>query len=180
MSAPNTSDRSVVPLIEGVAWLLFVLFAFIYTFQFDDPLPVYDLGPAYWPRLVLGIMFVASLSLMYSRIREYRSYSQNLEVDKEQSELIARSANLRVALIFITPVLYAYLIHKMGFLLVTPFFLCGYMWLVGVRSWRTLIIMTVSIYAAIVIVFVKLIFTYLPPGAGVFHKINGMIIGLIG
>jgi hypothetical protein len=67
----------------------------------------------------------------------------------------------------------------MGFLIVTPFFLFFYMWLMGVQRLRTLIIVTIGIYTAIIVVFVKLIFTYLPPGAGIFNAINGKILGLL-
>jgi len=67
----------------------------------------------------------------------------------------------------------------MGFLLVTPFFLFTYMWVVGVKRLKTLIITTLCFYAAIVVIFVKLIFTYLPPGAGVFNTINGYLLRIL-
>ncbi len=171
---------SFAPFAESIVWLLFVFLAFIYTFQFDDPLPVYELGPAHWPRMVLGIMLIAAIGLLYFQIREFQNSRSKVHKSKEESDDgITVSANVRIALLFILPIFYTYLIHKMGFLLVTPFFLAGYMWLMGVRKWRTLVIVTVSVYAAIIIVFIRLIFTYLPPGAGVFNTINGMILGLV-
>lgn len=164
-------------LFEGLVWLLFVLLAGIYTFDFDDPLPVYEWGPAHWPRVVLVGMFMASSWLIFIGIRRERhKKSQTKDTDAVDMPM---SIRVRMLLVFSVPVLYAFLIHKMGFLLITPFFLFGYMWLMGVKRLRTLIIMTVSIYAGIVIIFVKLIFTYLPPGAGVFNTINGTILGLL-
>ena len=165
----NSNQSSKMSLIEGAGWLLFVIFAFIYTFQFDDPLPVYDLGPAFWPRIVLAIMFIAAVGMLYPIVRHYRGSSSRMDqTTTNQDDVLERSMQIRIALLFILPIFYTYLIHKMGFLLVTPFFLCGYMWLMGVRRWSTLAIMTVSIYAAIVLVFVKLIFTYLPTGLAFF------------
>ena len=69
--------------------------------------------------------------------------------------------------------------HKMGFLLVTPFFLFAFTWLMGVRRWQTLVGFSLGFYALLVFVFYKLIFTPLPMGAGWFHALNGEILGLI-
>ncbi len=53
------------------------------------------------------------------------------------------------------------------------------MYLLGVRRWVTLIAVTAGFYGAVVVIFVKLIFTPLPQGAGFFHSLNGQLIGLI-
>ncbi len=180
-SSSNTVRARVPFLIESFCWLLFVLAAFIYTFQFDDPLPVYDWGPAHWPRVILFCMFAASLRLLYRdwRLSSGPSGQRPSDSAADDPDDVDTSVRLKVVLIFAIPVLFTFLIHKMGFLLVTPFFLCGYMWLMGVHSIRRLILLTVCIYSAIVLIFVKLIFTYLPPGAGVFNSLNGKILGLL-
>ena len=67
----------------------------------------------------------------------------------------------------------------MGFLLVTPFFLIAYTWLMGVTRIRTLLGFSLGFYAALVLVFYKLIFTPLPMGAGYFHTINGELLALL-
>lgn len=162
--------------IEGIVWLVFVLLAAAYTFDFDDPLPVYEWGPAHWPRVVLFGMFVACLWLLFV---ESRKKEDSEEVVTTPKTKIDSSTRVRMVLIFGLPVLYSFLIHRMGFLLITPFFLGLYMWVVGVRKIRTLIVMTVGIYAALLLIFVKLIFTYLPPGAGVFNTINGHILRVL-
>ncbi|MDE0309629.1 MAG: tripartite tricarboxylate transporter TctB family protein [Acidiferrobacterales bacterium] len=168
-------------LLEAGGWLLFILLAFIYTFQFDGPLPVYDWGPAHWPRVILLCMLAASLRLLY---RDWRQSSLSLQSTTQTAgdddfARLETSVKIRMVLVFAVPVLYTFLMHKMGFLLVTPFFLFGYMWLMGVRRLRTLIILTTCIYSALVLVFVKLIFTYLPPGAGVFNTLNGKFLGIL-
>ncbi len=179
--APSPDRNKSAALIEAGCWLAFVGLAFLYTFQFDDPLPVYEWGPAHWPRMVLFGMFIAACWLLYI---DWRRSGMTLrddsgEEDYEESGALTISTRVRMILIFTVPVVYTFLIHKMGFLIVTPFFLFSYMWLMGVQRLRTLIIVTVGIYTAIVIIFVKLIFTYLPPGAGIFNAINGKILGLL-
>lgn len=164
-------------LIEGLIWLVFVTLAFVYTFDFDDPLPVYEWGPAHWPRVILFGMFVATCWLLFYEARNRRGTNdRNKGHDRD---VLTLPTQVRMVSIFAIPVIYAFLIHKMGFLLITPIFLFTYMWIVGVRKLRTLIIMTVSIYAVLVLVFVKLIFTYLPPGAGVFNTINGYFLRIL-
>ena len=80
---------------------------------------------------------------------------------------------------FILPLLWVFGMHKLGFLVVTPFFLLACSWVMGVRSWKVLLTFTFSFFAVIVFVFYKLIFTPLPMGAGWFHSLNGEMIGLI-
>ena len=185
MDRPLEHDRKV-SYFEGVFWLVFAGLAFFYTFQFDGPLPVYDFGPAHWPRMVLIGMFVATAWLIYSTWKRDVAPPRTETEDSDDGDAAAfefkklgNLTRLRVALIFAVPVLYTFLMHKLGFLLTTPFFLFVYMRLMGVQRLRTLIIVTVSVYAMLVLVFVKLIFTYLPPGAGVFNAINGKILGLL-
>ena len=163
-------------LTEGIVWLVFILLAAAYTFDFDDPLQVYEWGPAHWPRVVLFGMFIACLWLLFVESRKKEDSEEVVPVSESKIEF---STRVRMVLIFGLPVLYSFLIHRMGFLLITPFFLFFYMWVVGVKKLRTLIIMSVGIYAAIVIVFIKLIFTYLPPGAGVFNTINGYFLRVL-
>ncbi len=163
---------------EGGIWLVLIVLAGIYTFDFDDALPTYLWGPAHWPRVVLLGMLAASLWLLFVESRHSDAKVESQPIDHHRSPL-AVSTRVRMVLIFCLPLAYAFAIHKMGFLLITPLFLFAYMWVVGVRKIRTLIIMTVCIYSGIVIIFVELIFTYLPPGAGVFHTINGYILKLL-
>lgn len=172
----NLESKHYARLIEGGCWLVFVTLAAIYTFDFDDPLPVYRWGPAHWPRVVLFGMFVSAIYLLYT---DFRRRDHRQKTSKDPQIAVEISAKVRMVLIFAVPLMYTVLMHRMGFLLVTPFFLFVYMMLMGVNRLRTLILMTVGIYSALVLVFVKLIFTYLPPGIGVFNTINGKFLGLI-
>ena len=183
MAGASSPDRNrLASLIEAGGWLAFVGLAFLYTFQFDGPLHVYKWGAAHWPRVVLLGMFIAASWLLYfDWLRSGMTLrDDSVEEDGEESAaLMTISTRVRMILIFTVPVVYTFLMHKLGFLIVTPFFLFVYMWLMGVQRLRTLIIVTIGIYTAIVLIFVKLIFTYLPPGAGIFNALNGKILGLL-
>ena len=181
-SARIRDERRRSVLVETLLWLFVAGGAYLLTFGFDDPLPVYDFGPAYWPRAILFGMFISIGWIIYSEIihqppRSSVSQQDEETADEQSDDELDFKTKVRIVLIFVLPVFFTYLMHKLGFILTTPFFLFAYMALMGVRRLRSLIVLTLSIYAGLIIVFVKLIFTYLPPGAGVFNKINGTILG---
>ena len=164
--------------IEGGCWLVFAMLAYVYTFQFDAPQIGFQLGAAFWPRLVIIGIVIAAGWTVYSNLAGITGGGE-----KESSKVAVKASkavDYRVVLIFASPVVYVILMHQFGFLLITPFFLFFYMKLLGVQKWRTLFIITTSVYALIILVFVRLIFTYMPPGRGIFHTINGHIVGFFG
>ena len=171
-------------LIEAVAWLIFGLWAFAQTFDFDGPLPTFELGAAFWPRLVIGgVILSAVVLLVVSYVARAKASAPMTEarLDVITDELPEDAAHVtkKTLAVFAVPLIYVYAIHQLGFLLITPLFLFGYMYLLGVRRWRTLIAVTAGVYAGIVLIFVKLIFTPLPQGAGYFHSLNGQLMGLL-
>ncbi len=178
-------------IIEAVAWLILAGSAFWMSFDFDRPLPIYELGPAFWPRLVLAGIFLAALGVLVGtfmqrlhRRAEGGEKSRGGAPAAVRQRAAARGeggtqVTAKVLAAIGLPILYVYLIHQFGFYLITPFFLAGYMCLLGVRNWIRLVTVTVGLYALLVVIFIKLIYTPLPQGAGFFHALNGQFIGLI-
>jgi putative tricarboxylic transport membrane protein len=167
--------------VEAVVWLALAIAAFIVTFEFDGPLPTFEFGAAFWPRAVIaGVIVAAGVLLVTSYFVGAGEPEAGIDerVTDALSEDAARVTKKTLA-IFAVPLVYVYAIHQVGFLLITPIFLLGYLYLLGVRRWVTLIAVTVGFYGAVVLIFVKLIFTPLPQGAGFFHSLNGQLIGLI-
>ncbi len=167
--------------VEAVFWLALAIAAVIATFEFDGPLPTFEFGAAFWPRVVFaGIIVAAGVLLVTSHFAG--AGEPEAGIDERMSDALPEDAahvTKKTLAIFALPLVYVYAIHQVGFLLVTPIFLLGYMYLLGVRGWVTLIAVTVGFYGAVVLIFVKLIFTPLPQGAGFFHSLNGQLIGLI-
>ncbi len=167
--------------VEAVVWLALAIAAFIVTFEFDGPLPTFEFGAAFWPRAVIaGVIVAAGVLLATSLFAGAREPEAG--IDERMTDALSEDAarvTKKTLAIFAAPLVYVYAIHQVGFLLVTPIFLLGYMYLLGVRRWVTLIAVTVGFYGAVVLIFVKLIFTPLPQGAGFFHSLNGQLIGLI-
>ncbi|MFQ5765794.1 MAG: tripartite tricarboxylate transporter TctB family protein, partial [Rhodospirillales bacterium] len=168
-------------LVEAVIWLAFAIAAFIVTFEFDGPLPTFELGAAFWPRVVIAGVIVSAGVLLVTRLFAGAGEPEPA-IDERMTDALPEDAahvTKKTLAIFVIPLVYVYAIHKLGFLLITPIFLLGYMYLLGVRRWVTLIAVTAGFYGAVVLIFLKLIFTPLPQGAGFFHSLNGQLIGLI-
>jgi len=167
--------------VEAVVWLALAIAAVIATFGFDGPLPTFEFGAAFWPRVVFaGIIVAAGVLLVTSHFVGAREPEATIaEGTTDALHEDAAHVTKKTLAIFAIPLVYVYAIHQVGFLLVTPIFLLGYMYLLGVRGWVTLIAVTVGFYGAMVLIFVKLIYTPLPQGAGFFHSLNGQLIGLV-
>ena len=168
-------------LVEAVVFLALAIGAFIVTFEFDGPLPTFEFGAAFWPRVVIAGVIVAAGVLLVTSLFAGAGKARPA-IDERMTDALPEDAarvTKKTLAIFAVPLVYVYAIHQVGFLLITPIFLPGYMYLLGVRRWVTLIAVTVGFYGAVVLIFVKLIFTPLPQGAGFFHSLNGQLIGLI-
>ena len=168
-------------VVESIAWMVFAVAAFAVTFSFDGPLPTYEFGAAMWPRLVAVGIFVAAGILLWTRLSD-ATEPGDLPADERDTDTPPETepkVTIKTVAIFLVPIVYVAAIHKLGFLLATPFFLFGYMYFLGVRKWRTLFGVTIGFYATVVLIFVKVIFTPLPQGAGIFHTLNGHLLGFL-
>ncbi len=168
-------------LWEAAAWLGFGAAGMAMTFGFAGPLPTFELGAAFWPQIALGGVMAIAVIL---GITAYFSGPAGETADKDiqATDLPDDKAALvvtgKTVVIFLIPLVYVYAMHKVGFFFVTPIFLPLYMYVLGVRKLRTLISVTIGFYIAIIYIFVKLVFTPLPQGAGFLHSLNGQFIGL--
>ena len=167
--------------VEAVVWLALGIGAFIVTFEFDGPLPTFEFGAAFWPRVVIAGVIVSAGVLLATSLFAGAG-KPGPAIDERMTDALPEDAarvTKKALAIFAVPLVYVYAIHQVGFLLITPIFLLGYLYLLGVRRWVTLIAVTVGFYGAVVLIFVKLIYTPLPQGAGFFHSLNGQLIGLV-
>jgi len=168
-------------LLEPLLWLLFAGGAFLLSLSFDGPLPTYELGAAFWPKVVCAIIALAATVLLIDRFVHGKAdmASETTQQQVASETEVAGASWQRIALLFALPMAWVLAMHKIGFLLATPPFLLAFTWSVGVTRWRPLLIFSLGFYAAIVLVFYKLIFTPLPMGAGWFNALNGKFLGLI-
>lgn len=109
-------------------------------------------GPALWPRLVLTLTFGVAVYLVVDVLRS--------RADRPFAET---SILLPAGFMGFT-VLYLLLMQGVGFFLMTAIFLGGSMRMLGIRSWKTLLGVSVGFPAAAYIVFVQVLHGSFPAG----------------
>ena len=180
--------------VEGLVWLAFAALAFYLTYEFDRPLRGYEFGATGWPRAIILMIGLGALGLLIAGrmngvratgLPPSRGETSDDGPGSVPSDAVQRFDSWRQALepkrllTFGLPLVYVVAMHRFGFLFVSPLFLLAYMYLFGYRRWPVLIIVNLVIYAIVLLVFVRLLYTHFPPGLGVFHTFTGEFVDFI-
>ncbi|MGI9304715.1 MAG: tripartite tricarboxylate transporter TctB family protein [Gammaproteobacteria bacterium] len=156
-------------LAEAAIWLLLAALAYYYSFQFDKSIEIYRFGASGWPRAVILLMVAAAIcQLIVTWRRGGDAQTQDMlaaqETEAEESGERGVRYYLRVTATLLLPLIYALLLERVGFYVLTPIFILLFLLLAGERRPRYLIGVTVGIYAVLVFVFGRLLYINLPTG----------------
>jgi len=172
-------------LVELGIWVAITATAFGLTFQFNEPLQQYRYGAAGWPRVIIyGIAFFALIQMSWRLFHTAEGGRIMGQVEDEAPDLPSAATGTvvwlkRLATFFI-PLLYLYLMPRMGFYILTPFFIGGYMRLLGETRLRYLVGTTALIYVLTILIFLELLFVPLPVGNWPgFYDVNSLFVSLI-
>jgi len=113
-----------------------------------------EIPPIFFPRVVLGAVFLLTLGVML-RLLLGRS---NIRVD-----LTWRGVQ-RVAVLFVSMLLYILVFKRLGFILTTGLLIFFQSWYYGNRSWIKLVLVTVIFPPVVYILFRQIFHIYLPRG----------------
>ena len=173
-------------LMELGIWIAITATAFGLTFQFNEPLAQYRYGAAGWPRVIIyGIAFFALIQMIWRFVSpEHKGVVMGMAEDHGAAvpPLEARSikVHLKHLATFAVPLLYLYVMPRMGFYILTPFFIGGYMRLLGERRMRHIVGTTLFIYALTILIFLELLFVPLPVGNWPgFYEVNSLFVSFI-
>jgi hypothetical protein len=121
---------------------------------------------------------------LLSFVEQYRRLApvpDDPAVEDSGQDLKGPAAVLRIGGTFIWPLVYLWLLPRTGYYATTPFFIAGYMLIFGQRRWRRILAVTAGIYAALLLVFTKLLFVPLPTGNWpLFYDFSNAFLVLIG
>ncbi len=133
-----------------------------------------DLGPGFWPRLVLiGLALACAAKVVEEWRRRHGSASPapDADVDRAASEYPDLS-RWRLASGMLLIVLYVFLASWIGFSFVTAAFIVAFMWLGGARSVSGILANAVIGTVGLLYLFIKLVYLPLPKGVGAFESIT--------
>lgn len=146
------------------------IYLFYETQKFEG-LEVYGkMGPAYWPRFLLFLLMVLSVFIGFTTGFQVKRGSSSPGF---QGKFDMATLRLFTAMALI--VFYIIGLKLFGFLVLTPFMMFAFMWLLGERSKLWMVIICLILPMGVVILFTKVMYVPLPRGAGIFLQISQMI-----
>ena len=171
-------------LFEVGFWLVLAVGAFALTFDFNQELEIYRFGAYGWPRAVVVIIIVSLLGQIYHDWKFGKAHHETQDETQDETDGADDSRDGayygRMAAALGLPILYALLLPTVGFYVTTPFFIVAFLYAAGERRWTWLVLVTVGLYAFLVMAFARLFYIGLPVGtAHPFYDISNWILVLI-
>jgi putative tricarboxylic transport membrane protein len=128
-----------------------------------------EVGPDFWPKIVLIILIALSATLTISNIIKWKK-SRSEKSEPEQGWK-------RVLIAIVLAVAYIYFLKPLGFIIATPLFILGMMLLIMPKRKKVIPFTILGIMGMIYIIFAKLLYVPLPKGFGIFHDLS-ILLGL--
>ena len=125
------------------------------------------LGPAYWPRFLLGCLMVLGAFVSICTIVRI---SREKAWDESLMTLDPGKVRFFVAIALI--VFYLILLKILGFIIMTPLFMIAFMVLLGEKSRGWMIGISLGMTASIVVLFTKAMYVPLPRGEWLFRSFS--------
>ena len=164
--------------IECVAWLTFagLLYYFSLGFRTGGLGGGYRLGPEFWVDLVISLVVISTFANLAIRLLATRGAKGERQAQSDGAS-VESSPNLAKALklggMFIMPLLFVWLITRIGFYLALPLFVIGVLLALGERRLLPIAGITVGVSAALYFFFTTLLYVPLPLGnVEFFYEIN--------
>ena len=171
--------------LEWGFWVVLAAAGYWLTFDFDEPLDIYEFGASGWPRFILVCIVVGATLQLILGLQKGRRDAAGPAIDSETAEQAGGEAEASARLpvsprllgIFVLPLAYLLLLPRTGFFFTTPFFILAFLWILQVRRPRLLIGVTATVYGLVLLVFVRLFYVALPVGNWpVFYDVNNWIV----
>jgi hypothetical protein len=169
--------------LEWGVWVALAAAGYWLTFEFDEPLDVYEFGASGWPRFILVCIVVGATFQLILGLQKERRDADEPAIDGEAAGEAEGEAPARLPVsplligIFVLPLAYLLLLPRTGFFLTTPFFVLAFLWILQVRKARLLFGVTATVYGLVLLIFIRLFYVALPVGNWpVFYDINNWIV----
>jgi len=152
-------SSSAAARLELVVWLLIAGVFYGLTFRFADASgTTFAWGPAAWPRAALLIMAVVAVA-NYLTLRPVGEAARTRNHASRSWRDLLNTTGL-----FVIPLVYVWLLPRMGFYVATLIFVPVYMRYLGERRWRLIAGVTVLLFALVNLVFTRIFYAGLPTG----------------
>ena len=151
-------------LIEAVAFLLIIAVFYGFSFEFNQPIEIYRYGATAWPRVVLGVLLLATLGNIWFQYKNGSSSQGTIGQNEDEADFSDPGTIRRMTAVLLTPFVFAWLLKPVGIYFSAPFFIAAIIWLFGERRWTAILIMTAVIYVVFIGLFLVVLNAPLPQG----------------
>ena len=175
--------RSII--FQLLIWLALGSVAYGLTYRFDNHLENYRYGAASWPRVIILAMVVFALIQAILDLVELRRHRPSGAVVTDGAAdttpaISGVTIHLKRLATFGVPLLFLFMIPRMGYYVSAPFFIVVFMLLLGEKRLKHLIGTSLLIYGVTLFIFTKLLFVPLPEGTWPgFYEVSSWIIVLL-
>lgn len=151
-------------LIEAIVFLLIVAVFFGFSFEFNQPIEIYRFGATAWPRVILGLLLIATLGNLWYQYKHGSAAQDTLGQTNDKADLSAPGTVIRMIAVLLTPFVFAWLLKPVGIYFSAPFFIAAIIWLFGEHRWKAILLMTCVIYVVFIGLFLVVLNAPLPQG----------------
>lgn len=142
-----------------------------------------SLGPAFWPKLAIGLMAATCLFEIVRGLLGFKNQTQGITETLEQEEEDEERGKTYPLLLvggIVLVLVYAIVIDTFGFLLSTFFFLAIFMYLGRYRNHVAIWLTSLGIMFAVALIFMRFAYVSLPRGTPPFDSVTDFIRMLVG
>ncbi|MCE2522394.1 MAG: tripartite tricarboxylate transporter TctB family protein [Rhodobacteraceae bacterium] len=170
-------------ILEWLAWTAIAGVAFLQIGNFRREIADYAFGADGWPLAICSAIFIgATLQLVVMLLRNRAGMQSQLESagNSRETDSTPGWPSLQLVAIFMLPFIYLFLMPRLGFFAMTPFFIVALLLLMQVRSFATIALVTLFAYGIALLIFTRLFYVALPVGRiEPFYGINNAIVSLV-
>lgn len=168
-------------LVEAAIFLLIVAVFYGFSFEFNQPIEIYRFGATAWPRVVIGLLLIATLGNIWYQYRFGSAAQGGIGQSDDKVDLSAPGTIPRMVAVLLIPFIFAWLLKPVGIYSAAPFFIAAIIWLFGEHRWKMILLMTLLIYAIFIGLFLMILNAPLPQGnVSPFYDFSAWILKLNG
>jgi putative tricarboxylic transport membrane protein len=171
--------RLTLPYVAGLI-VAAILFHFAQQIEYT-PRPG-SLGPAFWPKIAIGLMAIVCLIEIVSGLLGLRGEMHGIAeaLEKEEEETPAPTYPWLLAGGIVLVLVYAVVVDTLGFLLSTFFFLAIFMYLGRYRNHVAIWLTSLGVTFAAALIFMRFAYVSLPRGEPPFDAVTDFVRVVLG
>jgi putative tricarboxylic transport membrane protein len=187
-------QNNLVERLKGAAFNLVLFLAAVYLFYlagyFQYDIREGQLGPGFWPRLLLGLVIVLTFyDIVLGLVRgstagEVKGVLGNKDQANQEEDGLPEEENKRYPMLLFIGCLmtlaYVFLINIIGFTICTFLYLAGFMYAGRYRRHTVIIVSSLLGTLFFVFLFIKVVYVSLPTGVPPFEGLTLIIYSLLG